>query len=260
MNESIYRNIHATRHAGKVVLVTGGSSGLGLAAAKRFVREGAVVYITGRRQSELDAATLDIGRGAKAIRGDIANAADLDRVYSQIAAAEGRIDILFANAGGGEFAPLSQVTEAQVNKYVDINFKGTLFTIQKALRLMHPGGAIVITGSTASVEGGPAFGVYAATKAALRSLTRTWASDLKGRDIRVNIVVPGVVVTPAYKSELKLTDEQIEEYCAEMAAVTPLGRVGTPDEIAKAVSFLASDDASYITGAELFVDGGRTQI
>jgi NAD(P)-dependent dehydrogenase (short-subunit alcohol dehydrogenase family) len=260
MSESDYRNIHAVKHAGKVVLVTGGSSGLGLATAKRLAREGANVYITGRRQAELDAAALEIGHRAKAICGDIANAADLDRIYSQIAAAEGRIDILFANAGGGEFTSLTEVTEAQFNKYVNINVKGTLFTIQKALKLMGPGSAIVITGSTASIEGMPAFGVYAATKAALRSLTRSWATDLKGRDIRVNIVVPGVVVTPAYKSELKLTDEQIEDFSAQMAAVTPLGRVGRPDEIAKAVSFLASDDASYITGAELIVDGGRTQI
>jgi NAD(P)-dependent dehydrogenase (short-subunit alcohol dehydrogenase family) len=260
MSESDYLNIHAVKHAGKVVLVTGGSSGLGLATAKRLAREGANVYITGRRQAELDAAALEIGHGAKAICGDIANAADLDRIYSQIAAAEGRIDILFANAGGGEFTSLTEVTEAQFNKYVNINVKGTLFTIQKALRLMRSGSAIVITGSTASIEGMPAFGVYAATKAALRSLTRSWATDLKGRDIRVNIVVPGVVVTPAYKSELKLTDEQIEDFAAQMAAVTPLGRVGRPDEIAKAVSFLASDDASYITGAELIVDGGRTQI
>ena len=260
VNESDYRNIHAVKHAGKVALVTGGSSGLGLATAKRFAREGAVVYITGRRQAELDAAALDIGNGAKAIRGDIANAADLDRIYARIAEEEGRIDILFANAGGGEFVTLPEVTEAHFNKYVDINFKGTLFTIQKALRLMPQGSAIVIAGSTAAIQGTPAFGVYAATKAALRSLTRTWASDLKGRDIRVNIVVPGVVVTPGYKSELKLTDQQIGDYVAKMSAVTPLGRVGKPDEIAKAVSFLASDDASYITGAELIVDGGRTQI
>jgi len=260
VNESDYRNIHAVKHVGKVVLVTGGSSGLGLATAERFAREGAVVYITGRRQAELDAAALVIGRGAKAIRGDIAKPADLDRIYSQIAAEQGRIDILFANAGGGEFATLPEVTEAHFNKYVDINFKGTLFTIQKALRLMGPGGAIVIAGSTAAIQGAPAFGVYAATKAALRSLTRTWASDLKGRDIRVNIIVPGVVVTPGYKSELKLTDQQIGDYVAKMAAATPLGRVGRPDEIAKAVSFLASDDASYITGAELFVDGGKTQV
>jgi NAD(P)-dependent dehydrogenase (short-subunit alcohol dehydrogenase family) len=260
MNESEYRNIHATKHAGKIVLVTGGNSGIGLASAKRFAREGAMVYITGRRQAELDAAVNDIGRGARAIQGDIASAVDLDRIYSQIEKAEGHLDVLFANAGGGEFTPLPLVTEAQFEKYVGINFKGTLFTVQKALPLMRPGSAIVITGSTASVEGTPAFGVYAATKAALRSLTRTLASDLKGRDIRVNIVAPGVVVTPAYKSELKLTDAQIEQYTAQMAELTPLGRVGQADEIAKAVSFLASDDASYITGAELFVDGGKTQI
>lgn len=258
MNE--YSNIHATKHAGKVVLITGGNSGIGLATAKRLVREGAKIYITGRRQGDLDTAALEIGYGARAIQGDISSAADLDRIYSQIADTEGRLDILFANAGGGEFVPLPQVTEAQFDKYVGINFRGTLFTVQKALPLMRPGSAIVITGSTASVEGTPAFGVYAATKAALRSLTRTWASDLKGRDIRVNLVVPGAVVTPAYKSELKMTDAQIEQFITQMAEATPLGRVGQPDEIAKAVSFLASDDASYITGAELFVDGGKTQI
>jgi NAD(P)-dependent dehydrogenase (short-subunit alcohol dehydrogenase family) len=260
MNESEYRNIHATKHAGKVVLVTGGNSGIGLATAKRFAREGASVYITGRRLADSKAAAQEIGHGAKAIQGDIAKLADLDRIYSQIGAAEGHLDILFANAGGGEFTPLPLVTEAQFEKYVGINFKGTLFTVQKALPLMCPGSAIVITGSSASVEGAPAFGVYAATKAALRSLTRTWATDLKGRDIRVNIVVPGAVVTPAYKSELKLSDAQIERYKAQIAELTPLGRVGQPDEVAKAVSFLASEDASYITGAELFVDGGKTQV
>jgi NAD(P)-dependent dehydrogenase (short-subunit alcohol dehydrogenase family) len=258
MNE--YSNIHATKHAGKVALITGGNSGIGLATAKRFVREGAKVYITGRRQADLDTAVLEIGHGAQAIQGDISSATDLDRIYSRIGDAEGRLDILFANAGGGEFVPLPQVTEAQFDKYVGINFRGTLFTVQKALPLMRPGSAIVITGSTAAVEGTPAFGVYAATKAALRSLTRTWASDLKGRDIRVNLVAPGAVVTPAYKSELKMTDAQIERFVAQMAEATPLGRVGQPDEIAKAVSFLASDDASYITGTELFVDGGKTQI
>jgi NAD(P)-dependent dehydrogenase (short-subunit alcohol dehydrogenase family) len=260
MSNSEYRNIHASKHIGKVALVTGGNSGLGLATAKRFAREGATVYITGRRQSELNAAAQEIAHGAKAIQGDISRIADLDRIYAQIAATEGHLDILFANAGGGEFTPLPSVTEAQFEKYVNINFKGTLFTVQKALPLLRPGSAVVITGSTSSVEGAPAFGVYAATKAALRSLTRTWASDLKGRDIRVNIVVPGAVVTPAYKSELKLTDAQIEQFKARMAELTPLGRVGQPDEIAKAVSFLASDDASYITGAELFVDGGKTQV
>ena len=260
MNGPEYHNVHATKHDGKVALITGGSSGIGLAAAKRFAREGATVYVTGRRQAELDAAVHEIGHGAVAIQGNIASLADLDRIYSKIADAQGRLDILFANAGGGEFTPLPLVSEAQFEKYVGINLKGTLFTVQKALPLMSGGGAIVMTGSTSSVEGAPAFGVYAATKAALRSLTRTWASDLKGRDIRVNIVVPGAVVPPAYKSELKLSDAQIEQYKAQIAELTPLGRVGRPDEIAKAVSFLASDDASYITGAELFVDGGKTQV
>jgi NAD(P)-dependent dehydrogenase (short-subunit alcohol dehydrogenase family) len=260
MKPTEYTNIHASKHAGKVAVITGGSSGLGLATAARLAQEGAIVYITGRRQPELDAAVVKIGRQARAIRGDIAVAADLDRVYAAIAAAEGRLDILFANAGGGEFAPLGAVTEAQFDKYFGINVKGTLFTVQKALPLMRPGGAIVINGSMVSIKGAPAFGVYAATKAALRSFARTWASDLKGRDIRVNVVAPGTVVTPAYKSELGLSDEQIKEFAAQAAGITPLGRTGTPDEIAKAVSFLASDDASYITGVELFVDGGQAQI
>jgi len=260
MKPTEYTNIHASKHAGKVALITGGSSGLGFATAARLAQEGAIVYITGRRQPELDAAVVKIGHQAKAIRGDIAVAADLDRVYAAIASAEGRLDILFANAGGGEFSPLGAVTEAQFDKYFGINVKGTLFTVQKALPLMRAGGAIVINGSMVSIKGAPAFGVYAATKAALRSFARTWASDLKGRDIRVNVVAPGTVVTPGYKSELGLSDQQIQEFAAHVAGITPLGRTGTPDEIAKAVSFLASDDASYIAGIELFVDGGQAQI
>lgn len=254
-------NIHATRHAGKIALVTGGSSGLGLATAQRLVQEGAAaVYITGRRQGELDAAVADIGDKAIAIRGDIAVAADLDRIFATIGERHGRLDILFANAGGGEFAPLGAITEAQFDKYFDINVKGTLFTVQKALPLMKPGSAIVITGSITSIKGAPAFGVYAATKAALRSFTRTWASDLKGSGIRVNIVAPGTVVTPAYKNELGMNDEQIAQFDAQAASITPLGRTGKPEEIASAVSFLASDEASYITGTELFVDGGQVQV
>ena len=260
MTTSLYDNIHSTKHAGKVALVTGGSSGIGLATAKRLAREGATVFISGRRQAELDAAVAEIGHGASAIRGDISSAADLKAIVGTVSAQYRRIDILFANAGGGEFAPLGDITEAQFDKYFDINVKGTLLTVQSALPLMPAGAAIVITGSIAAVQGTPAFGVYAATKAALRSFARTWASDLKGRDIRVNVVAPGVVVTPAYKTELKLSEEQIASYCREVAATTPLGRVGDTDEIAKAVSFLASDDASYITGIELFVDGGRVQV
>jgi NAD(P)-dependent dehydrogenase (short-subunit alcohol dehydrogenase family) len=260
MNQPNFGNIHTTRHEGKIVLVTGGSSGIGLAAATRFAKEGAKVYISGRRQAELDAAVEQIGHGAVAIRADISSAADLDRMFSTIQADHQRLDILFANAGGGEFVPLGQITEAQFDKYFDINVKGTLFTVQKALPLMQPGSAIVLTGSVTSIQGVPAFGVYAATKAALRSFARTWASDLKGRGIRVNVVAPGVVVTPAYKTELGMSDEQIDAYRQHVSDTTPLGRVGEADEIAKAVSFLASDDASYVTGIELFVDGGMVQV
>jgi NAD(P)-dependent dehydrogenase (short-subunit alcohol dehydrogenase family) len=258
--EAIYRHLHTSKHAGKVALVTGGSSGLGLATAKRLAREGATVYITGRRQPELDAAAREIGHDARAVRGDISVATDLDRIFATITETSGRLDILFANAGSGEFAALGSITEAHFDKYFGINVKGTLFTVQKALPLMPGGSAIVINGSMASAKGAPAFGVYAATKAALRSFARTWASDLKGRNIRVNVVAPGVIVTPGYKTELGMSDEQIDQYSAHVRDITPLGRTGSPDEIAKAVSFLASDDASYITGIELFVDGGQTQI
>ena len=253
-------NTNSKKLSGKIALVTGGSSGLGLATAKRFVAEGAHVFITGRRQPELDAAAKEIGSNVTAVRSDSAKLADLDRLFATIREQKGRLDILFANAGGGAFAPLEQVTEEHFDKYFGINVKGTLFTVQKALPLMTAGGAIVINGSMASIKGIPAFGVYAATKAALRSFARTWSMDLKGRNIRVNVVSPGTVVTPAYKTELGLTDEQIEQFTAQAAAATPLGRVGTPDEIANAVLFLASDDSSYITGTELFVDGGAAQI
>jgi|SRR5579863_6070224 len=260
MTASLYDNIHSTKHAGKVALVTGGSTGIGLATAKRLALEGATVFITGRRQAELDAAVSKIGHGARAIRGDISSAADLERIVETVSEAHQRIDILYANAGGGEFVPLGEITEAQFDKYVGINMKGTLFTVQSALPFMPAGSAIVITGSIAAVKGIPAFSVYAATKAALRAFTRSWANDLKGRDIRVNVVAPGVIITPAYKTELGMTDEQIDAYSKDVSGTTPLGRVGTPDEIAKAVSFLASDDASFVTGAELFVDGGLAQV
>lgn len=245
---------------GKVAVVTGGNSGIGLAAAERFVAEGAYVFITGRRQAELDSAVERIGRNVMGVQGDISKLADLDRLYEVVKERQGRVDILFANAGSGAFVPLDQVTEEHFDKYFGINVKGTLFTVQKALPLMPAGSAIVINGSIASIKGMPAFGVYAATKAALRSFARTWSLDLKDRGIRVNVVSPGMVVTPAYKNELGMTDEQIEQFVAQGAAMTPMGRAGTPDEIAKAVSFLASDDSSYITGIELFVDGGTAQI
>ena len=245
---------------GKIALITGGSSGLGLATAQRFAAEGAKVFITGRRKEEVDRAAGQIGRGAVGVQGDISKLDDLDRLYGVIKEQAGRLDVLFANAGGGEFMPLGQVTEAHFDKYFGINVKGTLFTVQKALPLMPDGAAVVLNGSMVSIQGVPAFGVYSATKAAVRSFARTWSLDLKDRRIRVNVVAPGTVVTPAYKSELGMTDEQVKQFEAQAAAVTPLGRTGTPDEIANAVLFLASDDSSYITGIELFVDGGAAQI
>jgi NAD(P)-dependent dehydrogenase (short-subunit alcohol dehydrogenase family) len=252
--------IVALKLAGKIALVTGGSSGLGLATAARFVAEGAKVIITGRRPAELEAAVAEIGGGVIGVPGDVSVLSDLDRLYETIRETFGRLDILFANAGGGAFVPLGEVTEAHFDKYFGINVKGTLFTVQKALPLMAAGGSIVLNGSMVSVKGMPGFTVYAATKAALRSFARTWAVDLKGKNIRVNVVSPGTVVTPAYKTELGMTDEQIEAFVAQAAATTPLGRAGTPDEIARAVVFLASDDSSYVTGTELFVDGGAAQI
>ncbi len=246
--------------AGKIALVTGGTSGIGLATARRFVAEGAEIIITGRRQPELDAAVEGLGSGAIGVRSDISKMADLDRLFAVIKDLKGRLDILFANAGGGAFVPLEQVTEEHFDKYFGINVKGTLFTVQKAVSLMTAGGTIVINGSMVSIKGIPAFGVYAATKAALRSFARTWSVDLKRRNIRVNVISPGTVVTPGYKSELRLSDAQIGQMTAQAAASTPLGRVGTPDEIAKAVVFLASDDSSYVNGIELFVDGGAAQI
>ena len=246
--------------AGKIALITGGSSGLGLATAKRFVAEGAYVFISGRRQPELDAAVKEIGSNVTAIRSDVSKLADLDQLFATIKEQKGRLDILFANAGGGAFEPIEKVREASFDKYFGINVKGTVFSVQKALPLMPPGSAIVLNASMVSIKGIPGFGVYAATKAAIRSFARTWSVDLKGRNIRVNVVSPGTVVTPAYRSELGLTDEQIKGFVAQAAATTPLGRVGTPDEIAKTVVFLASDDASFVNGIELFVDGGAAQI
>ena len=246
--------------SGKIALITGGNSGLGLATAQRFIAEGAHVFITGRRQAELDAAVKELGPRATAIRGDVSSLPDLDRLFATIKAQKGRLDILFANAGLGEFAPLGKITEEHFDKIFGVNVRGTLFTVQKALPLMPDGAAIIVNASIVSIKGFPAFGVYAATKAALRSFVRTWAVDLKDRKIRVNAVSPGTVITPAYKGGLGMSDKQIEDFEAQAAAATPLGRAGTPDEIAKAVVFLASDDSSYITGIELFVDGGAAQI
>jgi NAD(P)-dependent dehydrogenase (short-subunit alcohol dehydrogenase family) len=237
---------------GKLAIITGGTTGIGLAAAKLFVKEGAYVFVTGRRQRELDEAVKAIGSNVTGVQGDIAKLADLDRLYETVAIM-GRIDIVFANAGVVEFVPFGKITEEHFDKLFDINVKGTLFTVQKALPLMNDGGSIILNGSVASIKGTAAFGVYGATKAALRSFVRTWTSDLKDRHIRSNVISPGPIDTPAI-------DGQPADTIARIVATIPMGRMGDPDEIAKAALFLASDDSSFVTGIELFVDGGRGQV
>jgi len=216
------------------------------------------VVITGRRQAELDAAVREIGH-ATGVRGDVGNLDDLDHLFAVIEEHHGRVDIVFANAGSGHLLPLGAITEANVDETFRVNVKGTLFTVQKALPLMPDGSAVVINGSMAASKGMPAFSVYAASKAALRAFARGWTVDLKTRGIRVNVVAPGTIITPGYKTG-GLSDEQIAAFKAMASAAAPLGRTGTEDEVAAAVSFLASDDATYITGIELFVDGGTAQI
>jgi NAD(P)-dependent dehydrogenase (short-subunit alcohol dehydrogenase family) len=245
---------------GKVALVTGGSSGIGLATAKLFAQRGATVYITGRRQKELDEAVREIGQAATGIQGDVSRLADIDKVYQTIREQRGKLDILFANAGVGEFAPLGEIEEEHFDKQFDVNVKGTLFTVQGALPLMAAGSAIVLNASLVSIKGSPAFSVYSATKAALRSFARNWAVDLKGKGIRVNAVSPGVIPTPGYHTSLGMTKQQLDDYIQSVTPAIPLGRTGTTDEIAKAVAFLASDESTYISGSELFVDGGQGQI
>jgi NAD(P)-dependent dehydrogenase (short-subunit alcohol dehydrogenase family) len=244
---------------GKIALVTGGSSGIGLATATEFIREGAFVYITARRQAQLDSAVASLGSQAKGLRADASNLSDLDALYEQIRQDKGRLDVLFVNAGGGSFAPLGHITEEQFDETFNTNVKGVLFTAQKALPLMPKGGAIVLNASIVSVQGNPNFSVYSASKAAVRSFARGWTSDLKDRKIRVNVVSPGPVDTPGL-SGLARTEEQKNQLYGQLASTVPLGRLGKPEEIAKAVVFLASDDASYITGIELFVDGGTVQV
>jgi NAD(P)-dependent dehydrogenase (short-subunit alcohol dehydrogenase family) len=240
---------------GKIALITGGSAGIGLATAKQFVEEGAFVYITGRRQPELDAAVASIGSNITAIEGDVAKLADLDRIYAQIGKEKGHLDIVFANAGLGDLAPLGSITEEHFDTTFNVNVKGVVFTVQKALPLMTDGGSIILNASIVSIKGFPAFSVYSATKAAVRSFARTWTTDLKDRRIRVNAISPGPIDTPL----LNQTFAKPEEVKA-LTSTVPMGRLGRPEEIAKAVVFLASADASFITGIELFVDGGAAQV
>ncbi|MEM1501241.1 glucose 1-dehydrogenase [Bacillus velezensis] len=243
---------------GKIALVTGGTIGIGLAAAQKFVNEGAYVYITGRRQNELDKAVNQIGKNVTGVQGDISKLEDLDKLYDMIKQEKGKLDILFANAGTGNFLPLGEITEEQVDRTFDINVKGTIFTVQKALSLFPDKvGSIIVTGSTAGSIGNPAFSVYGASKAALRALVRNWILDLKGTEIRVNVVSPGVILTPAYD---ELFGDALEGAMENTRNTVPAGKVGTPEEVANAVSFLASDESSYLTGVELFVDGGLAQV
>jgi NAD(P)-dependent dehydrogenase (short-subunit alcohol dehydrogenase family) len=243
----------------KIALVTGGNSGIGLATAKQFVSEGAYVFITGRREAELAAAVKAIGKNVAGVQGDMSKLGDLDRLFAQIGRDKGRLDILFANAGAAKYAPLGSISEELYDSIFGINVKGLLFTVQKALPLMPDGAAIVLNASIVGSKGLAANSVYSATKAAVRSFARTWTTDLKARRIRVNAVSPGSTDTPGL-SALLASSRVGEERRKMISNAVPLGRFGTPDEIAKAVVFLASDDASYITGAELFVDGGFAQV
>jgi NAD(P)-dependent dehydrogenase (short-subunit alcohol dehydrogenase family) len=248
------------RLAGKIAVVTGGTTGIGLASAKRFAAEGAQVFVTGRRQAELDKAVAAIGGNATGIQADSAKMADLKRLYTLVKADAGRIDILFANAGGGSNSPLGSITEEQYDDTFGRNVKGVLFTVQMALPLLVDGASVILTGSTASIVAMPAFSVYGASKAALRSFARHWTLDLKERRIRVNVLSPGPTKTPGLLG-LAGDDRAAQQgMLDQMASELPLGRVADPDEIASAALFLASDDSSFVTGAELFADGGQAQV
>jgi NAD(P)-dependent dehydrogenase (short-subunit alcohol dehydrogenase family) len=245
---------------GKIAVVTGGNSGIGLATAQAFVAEGAYVYITGRRQKQLDAAVTRIGKNVTGVQGDVAKLADLDRLYAQIEKEKGRVDVLFANAGiGDKMAPIGSITEEQFDSTFNINVRGLLFTVQKALPLMQKGGSILLNASIASVKGMPGISVYSATKAAVRSFARCWTNDLKDRGIRVNVISPGYTETPIFET-LNLPPEQIEAIKTGITPTIPLGRWAQPEETAKVAVFLASDDSSYVAGIELYVDGGVASV
>jgi NAD(P)-dependent dehydrogenase (short-subunit alcohol dehydrogenase family) len=244
---------------GKIALITGGNSGIGFATAKQFVNEGAYVFITGRRDSELDTAVKEIGGRVTGVQGDVSNLTDLDRLFAQIQREKGKLDIVFANAGVAKYARFGEITEELYDTIFDINVKGLLFTVQKALPLLADGASIILNASVVASKGLSMNSVYSATKAAIRSFARTWTTDLKDRRIRVNAVSPGSIDTPGL-SGLLASGEAGEQRKKMISNSVPLGRFGTPDEIAKAVVFLASDDSSYITGTELFVDGGFAQV
>jgi NAD(P)-dependent dehydrogenase (short-subunit alcohol dehydrogenase family) len=243
---------------GKVAVITGANSGIGLASAKKFASEGARVFITGRRQAELDQAVAEVGHNARGVQGDVANLADLDRLYEVVREEAGHIDILFANAGGGELAPLAAITEEHYDKTFATNVKGTLFTVQKALPLLVDGASVILTGSPNGNKGGTAFSVYSASKAAIRNFARSWIQDLAPRKIRVNVLLPGPIGTPGL---LGLVPEEAKSsFVGHLESLVPLGRMGTTDEIANAALFLASNESSYVNGSELFADGGVAQV
>jgi NAD(P)-dependent dehydrogenase (short-subunit alcohol dehydrogenase family) len=244
---------------GRIALITGGNSGIGLATAKQFVNEGAYVFLTGRRELELAAAVKEIGSKVTGVQGDVSNLGDLDRLFAQIKREKGKLDIVFANAGAVKYAPFGTITEELYDSLFNINVKGLLFTVQKALPLLADGASIILNASVVASKGLPANSVYAATKAAVRSFARTWTTDLKDRRIRVNAVSPGATDTPGLNDLLASSEAGLQRL-KMLSSTVPLGRLGTPDEVAKAVLFLASDDSSYITGTELFVDGGFAQV
>ncbi|NWO57049.1 SDR family NAD(P)-dependent oxidoreductase [Chromohalobacter israelensis] len=243
-----------SRLHGKIAMITGGASGIGLASARRLIEEGAFVFITGRRQDVLDNAVEALGSNARAVQADVTKPEDLDRVFETIQKEKGHLDVLVANAGVGEFASLGQITEEHYDYIFDINVKGTLFTVQKALPLMKNGGSIILTGSTVGSMGTPAMSIYSASKAAVRNLVRSWAHDLRGTGIRVNVMSPGPTKTD------KLMELLPSDALSEMNRTVPLERLGDPKETAGAVAFLASDDSSFMTGSEVFVDGGYAQV